>query len=183
MTTPASDFVRDLARQLDREQNPPDYAHLADLCGTWHFVGSDALTLPSGRLGTFGSGEVVAFGWEGGISLEMIANSHDRHGRSQLVEWLQSEDAQLRDRSEVFLRPGGWPPGVLRVKPGTREYLEAAQAARKAARALPDASERTEAMREVIDTYGADAAGIPTTSRTVATYDGGNKRENLTGQR
>lgn len=175
----ATDFVRQLADQLQAEQDGPrDVTAYADLVGVWHWVGASAWTLPSESEG-FGVGEVIGYGSEFEISSERVRNSFDRHGHSLLVEILRDEAAQLATFGEIVCRRGPWPTGVLRTRPGSVAHAEAAQAAREAAFKIADPDRRAHRLREIRDAYGTDYFGADARSRTLAHDRGGSHRDEL----
>ena len=146
---------------IAQESNSHDH-----LTGTWHYVGGGALTLPPES----SVGSVVAFGSEFVVSPDMIKNSFDRNGHSQLVEWLTDEDNQLRDFGELAAEGGPWPPGVLRSRPGSAERATEAQDARVAALRIPDADRRAQELLRVREVFGGDYFGNASRSHTLAKF-------------
>ena len=112
------------------------------------------------------AGGILAFGiaWRRGdtftLTPEMVASTVDLAGHTWLDDL--SENAQVRRWGAPRFGLGVFPPEMHPWLPGTRDWAEARETARRAAHQLLDPRERVAALREVERTYGS-----PTTSKTL----------------
>lgn len=97
------------------------------------------------------------------ITQDIRAACTDRHGFCVLD---LTADEQVERFGRVHWRPGVWPEGQSRLEPGSPEWQDAREAARRGAHAIQNEQERVAALRRVTEEYGP--AGP--TSRTLATY-------------
>lgn len=102
------------------------------------------------------------------VTAEMITADRDRHGRPGWTAMVHDPDRQLRRWGKVLLAPGEPPADMMPWEPGTSEWAEAREAARKAAWSEPNPQRRAEALEDVQRVYGA----APTTSTIIATIKG-----------
>lgn len=118
----------------------------------------DLLHILAGGILVFGNayrrGDVIE------LTAEMIASTIDLNGNSWLDDL--SESAQIRRWGQPRVGLGVFPPEMHPWLPGTRDWAEARELARRAAHRLEDPRERVAALREVERTYGS-----PTTSKTL----------------
>lgn len=107
--------------------------------------------------------------WSRGESFHLdaddIAHSVNRHGESFL-------DRELRD-PDGKLGIGPWPESEDVFIPGTPEFEEAAEAARREAHAMPTEQQRLDALQAVRKKFGAPTS----TQHTHLTYKNGTPTE------
>ncbi|PSL39636.1 hypothetical protein CLV49_3280 [Labedella gwakjiensis] len=107
----------------------------------------------------------VLFGavWKRGdtvvLTAEHIQESINRHGESFLTTFHDAE-AQRSKWGHEIVRPGPAPEGFRVWTEGSPEEDLARDAARKAAWALDDLEERTQALRDLNRTYGSRRTSI-----------------------
>ncbi len=97
----------------------------------------------------------------------LVQANTDRTGRCPMLELLDDEPAQLAiwGRVRVMIRRGPWPDGESRIEPGSAEWSDAREAARQAAHAIEDETDRARALAAVREEYG----DVPT-SKTLLNY-------------
>ncbi|GAA4678471.1 hypothetical protein [Frondihabitans cladoniiphilus] len=126
-----------------------------------HFFGSITVMVDDFRSWVAAYGSVVS------ITAEMVESSRDRHGDS----WLDlADDASRQERrwGQVMFARGPWPDGLPRLLPGSDDWAEARENARKAAHHLLTPDERRAALATVEMEYGP----APKTSRTILKLTG-----------
>lgn len=129
---------------------------------TFHCVAS-GLTITESE-GMHARGRVLRYGDELLVTEGLRRANTDRLGNPPIFDLTEEEQ---RDRyGKVYLRLGEWPRDASRLEPGSQEWDDTREAARRAAWRLPDARERQAALAEITAKYGAP----PVTSRTLAQF-------------
>ncbi len=99
------------------------------------------------------------------IDRALVQANTDRTGRCPVLELLDDEPAQAAVWGRVMVRRGPWPDGESRIEPGSAEWSDAREAARQAAHAIEDETDRARALAAVREEYG----DVPT-SKTLLNY-------------
>lgn len=124
--------------------------------GLWiHFTSSHNVAVSSAPNGTV----IFGYGTDLLVTDEIIALSRDRNGRSTLLDRIEA--------GNVGIHLGRWPSDLPRLEPGSNEWHDAKEAARKTAWTVEDEARRKAALARVAAEFG----GIPT-SKTLMTTRG-----------
>jgi len=115
--------------------------------------------------GAVPNGRVLCYGDELVVTDEVRKLNAGRDGES-CFDYLDDEDAQVRQWGRVVMRRGAWPENVSRNEPGSAEWHEAREVARKAAHAIHDERAKYKALEGVAEDFGE----APSTSRTLRDY-------------
>lgn len=123
--------------------------------GFWvHFTGTRNVAIGTGPTETV----VFSYGMELFVTPRIVELSKGRDGQSRLLAAIEAGNGVERGR---------WPEAQSRLEPGSLDYADAREAARKAAWSLDSEDERRQALAKV----RADFGDFPT-SRTLATIRG-----------
>jgi len=135
-----------------------------------HFVESGVTfsTIPNDLFG--GGGRTSRRGDELVLTEAIIEANSDRNGDT----WLDlTEHDQRRVHGRVLFRRGPWPTDAEIYVRGSSEWIDAREAARRAAWSLQDPSARNEALAAVHGRFGPP----PVTSRTINEIRGDDERQ------
>lgn len=131
---------------------------------TIHFLAPITIVTGPGD-GVAPRAEVMDYGTELELT-ERILQLNQRPDGSSIFDLVGDEERQVSCFNTVVFRPGTWPEGVVRVRPGDPRWERMREAARQAAHAVVDDSERARQLRQVRRDFGEPRP----TSRTTATY-------------
>lgn len=131
-----------------------------------HFLESGRvipLALPEEFIGV--GGHITTRGETVIVTDRMLRAATDRHGRAGWPAYVYDEEAQIARYGAVWVRAGRAPEGMDPWLPGSPEWSEAREQARREAHQLPTEQQRADALAEVHRRFGPP----PVTSTTLNT--------------
>jgi hypothetical protein len=124
--------------------------------GLWiYFTSSHNVAVSTAPNGTV----IFGYGTDLLVTDEIIELSRDRNGRSTLLDRIEAGDCGIH--------LGRWPANLPRLEPGSNEWHDQREAARKQAWTIEDEAQRRAALARVSAEFGS----VPT-SKTLMTTRG-----------
>lgn len=165
--------AREHAAALDTAEPITPEARIPKPAEEIHFLESGRvipLTLPEEFVGT--GGHITTRGETVIVTDRMLRAAVDRHGNAGWPSYVYDEDAQIARYGSVWVRAGRAPEDMDPWLPGTPDWAEARELARREAHQLPAEQQRAEALAEVHRRFGP----APTTSVTLNTAKSASER-------
>lgn len=156
--------AREHAAALDTAEPATPEVRMPKPADEIHFLESGRvipLTLPEEFIGT--GGHITTRGETVVVTDRMLRAAVDRFGRPGWPALVHDEAAQIARYGSVWVRAGRAPEDMDSWLPGTPEWSEAREQARREAHQLPTEQQRADALAEVARRFGAP----PVTSTTL----------------